>query len=115
MARSLLRGCDPAQLEPFDRADTMAGHERRRQKNPKHYLLLTTSLPADDELDNALSAHLSDYKAWRLIRILSATRRSEKERSISWPQAPCWNGLCRALYSSVAEAGRTPYTVIPNR
>ena len=75
---------------PFD-AQTEWLHDALEKRDAKHQLLLTTSLPADDELEDALEG--AQYQLVRRAGMCSPThspsRRSESARRCLWPPVPC--------------------------
>ena len=95
--------------EPFD-AQTQWLYDALTAKNPKHYLLLTTSLPADDELDNALSG--ASYQITRRggyvqSDTFSHTPQRKRTQYFLAAGAMLERPFAGALYS-VAEAGAHP-------
>ena len=95
--------------EPFD-AQTQWLYDALTAKNPKHYLLLTTSLPADDELDNALSG--ASYQITRRggyvqSDTFSHTPQRKRTQYFLAAGAMLERPFAGALYS-VTEAGAHP-------
>ena len=97
--------------EPFD-VQTQWLYDALTNKNPKHYLLLTTSLPTDDELDEALAgAYYQLARRGGYVQSGSFDRTPQRKKTQYFLAAGAMPGRCTALPAGA----RILYTAMPDR